>query len=68
MRIVVTERGSPLAVGTELTVDEIPQWLENKCKVVTDEAVVLEVATPSPEPEQPKPKRQGRKPKTQPAE
>lgn len=76
MKVVVTESGSPLDVGTELTVEEIPQWLVNKCKVVPEST--FEVATPpkakqneDTEPEEetePTPKRRGRKPNTKPAE
>jgi len=44
MIIEVTEKGSDLPVGTRLTVEAIPTWLVNKCKVVEEAA--LEVATP----------------------
>jgi len=44
MIIEVTEKGSDLPVGTRITVDEVPVWLVNKCKVVEESA--LEVATP----------------------
>lgn len=44
MIIEVTEKGSDLPVGTRLSVEEIPIWLVNKCKII--EEAELEVATP----------------------
>ena len=44
MIIEVTERGSDLPVGTRLTVEEVPIWLVNKCRVIEEPS--LEVATP----------------------